>query len=170
MLEPTVPSHDRCPPPSKRTQITSPSTRPNEWTPSRTHLLCSVVFGWCSVLLSKTTPNRPQSPAKPGADARIRTADPFITSLRATHREIRSFAGNSGVRPETVTLSNSAVLHAPPGMCSNGVPIVQALSGGHGRIHSRAVQRPFSRHRRQHRKYEVRAGLTLKEFSLLAWA
>ena len=63
------------------------------------------------------------------ADARIRTADPFITSLRSTHREIRSFAGNSGIRPETATLSNSAVLHAPPGMCSNGVPIGMYCSG-----------------------------------------
>ena len=62
------------------------------------------------------------------ADARIRTADPFITSLRSTHHGIRSFAGNSGTRPETATLPNSAALHAPPGMCSNGVPIAGVIS------------------------------------------
>ena len=38
-----------------------------------------------------------RNPAERGfwrADARTRTADPFITSLRTTHRAIRPFAGN----------------------------------------------------------------------------
>jgi hypothetical protein len=105
----------RCGPPS------DPKTRKPE------------VFGWCSAGVRPCCRKRrqkwPNRPAKAKADARIRTADPFITSLRSTHHGIRSFAGNSSVRALNPTPSNSAVLHAPPGMCSNGVPIASVIGG-----------------------------------------
>jgi len=39
-----------------------------------------LVFAWCSAALSDETQNQSEIPAKRKADARIRTADPFITS------------------------------------------------------------------------------------------
>ena len=42
--------------------------------------MCSDVFVWCSAVLSTQMANSLKMPANRKADARIRTADPFITS------------------------------------------------------------------------------------------
>ena len=58
-------------------------------TPSRARPRVRVMFGSCSDVLPDQAANHEKIPAKPRADARIRTADPFITRDAAV-RVVRS--------------------------------------------------------------------------------
>jgi hypothetical protein len=94
------------------------------------------VCGRCAAGFGSEWPLRAESPCKRWeADGRIRTADPFIRSLRRMAGPcFKSGFVSTTARPTRV---NSVELRAPPGMCSIGNRGRSAAVRGQGRPNPR---------------------------------